>query len=53
LIDITFIKVFQITKGPSEVDNLSTSKLDRYKVWAIHFCKINIGVENKDPRIYV
>ena len=32
-------------KGPLKVDNPITSKIDRYKIWAIPFCKNNIGVE--------
>ena len=40
-------------KGPLKVYNSITSKIDRYKTWAIPFSKNNIGVEIKDPRIYV
>jgi hypothetical protein len=39
-------------KGPLNVDNPILSKLDGHKTWAI-FCKINLGVEDKDPRRYV
>jgi hypothetical protein len=39
--------------GPLKVDNPTTRKIDRYKIWAIPFCKNNIGVENKDHRMYV
>ena len=28
-------------------------KVGRFKMWVIPFCKITIGVENKDPRMYV
>ena len=38
-------------KGPLKVDNLITSKIDGYRI--PFFCKNNIGVENKDPRVYV
>jgi hypothetical protein len=41
-------------KGPFSVDNPIISKLDGHKMSAILFCKINIGVEDKDPsRRYV
>jgi hypothetical protein len=40
-------------KGPLKVDNPITSRIDRFKIWAIFFCKNNIRVENKDPRMYV
>ena len=40
-------------KGPLKVDNLITSKIDTYKIWAIHSCKNYIGVEDKDMRMYV
>ena len=40
-------------KGPSKVDNPITTNVDRFKMWAIPFCKNNIGAENKDPRMYV
>jgi hypothetical protein len=40
-------------KGPLNVDNPIISKLDGHKTWAIIFCKINIGVEDKDPKRYV
>ena len=41
------MKEFQIIKGPWKVDNPNTSKVDK------PFCKSTIGVENKDPRMYV
>ena len=47
------IKEFQIMKGPLNVDNPILSKLDGHKTWPLFFCKINIGVEDKDPRRYV
>jgi hypothetical protein len=37
-------------KGPLNVDNPILSKLDGHEMWAIIFCKINIGDEDKDPR---
>ena len=40
-------------KGLLEIDNAITRKVDRYKIWAIPFCKYNTGVENKYPRMYV
>ena len=40
-------------KSPLKVDNPITSKVDRDKLWANLFGKYNIGVENKDPRMYV
>ena len=40
-------------KGPLKINNPITSKIDRYKIWAIHFCQNNIGSQNKDPRMYV
>jgi len=40
-------------KVPLKVDNLIMSKVDKYKKWAIPFCENSIGVENKDPRMYV
>ena len=40
-------------KGLLKVDNPITNKMDRYKIWAIHFCKNNIRAEDKDPRMYV
>ena len=40
-------------KGPLKVDNPIASKVGRFKMWAILFCKNNIGVENKDPRMYI
>ena len=50
---INSIKEFQITKGPSKVDNPITNRIYRYKIWGILFCKNNVGAENKDPRMYV
>ena len=32
-------------KGPSKVKYPIISKIDRYKKWAIPFCKINVRVE--------
>lgn len=52
MFDIKFIKEFQIMKSPLKVDNPITSKVDRYKMWAIPFCKNKIGVGNKDPRMH-
>ena len=40
-------------KGSSKVDNPITSKVDKFKMRAIIFCKNNIGAKNKDPRMYV
>ena len=40
-------------KGPLEVDIPITSKIDKYKIWAMHLFLNNVGAENKDPRIYV
>ena len=40
-------------KGALKVDNLIISKIDRYEIWVIPFCKNNMRVENKDPRMYV
>ena len=40
-------------KGPWKVNNLITSKIGKYKIWAILFCKNNKRVVNKDPRMYV
>ena len=40
-------------KAPLKVDNSIISKIDWYKTWAINFCKNNIGVENKDSRMYI
>ena len=40
-------------KGPFNVDNPITSMVNRFKMWAIIFCKNNIRAENKDPRLYV
>jgi hypothetical protein len=40
-------------KGPLNVDNLITSKLDGHKTWAIIFCEINTWAEDKDHRRYV
>ena len=40
-------------KGPLKVDIPISSMIERYQLWAIPFCKNNIGAENKDPRIYV
>ena len=53
LFDIEFMKEFQIIKGPLKVNNLITSKIDKYKIRTILFCRNNIGVENKDPRMCV
>jgi len=39
-IEIQFTKEFQIMKCPSKVDNLITTKVGMYKMWAITFeCK--------------
>ena len=40
-------------KGALKVDNPITSKIDRYKIWAIIFCKYYIRAENKNPRMFV
>ena len=40
-------------KGPSRIDSPITSKVDRYKMWAILFCKNDRGAKNKEYRIYV
>ena len=40
-------------KGPLNVGNPIISKLDGHKTCAIIFCKINIGVEDEDPRRYL
>ena len=40
-------------KGPLKVDNPITSKIDKYKTRAFLFCKNNVKVENKDPRMYI
>ena len=37
MFDIKIIKEFQVMKGPLKVDNPITSKIDRYKIWAISF----------------
>jgi hypothetical protein len=48
-----YIKEFQLMKGPLKVDNLITNMVDWFKMWAIlFFVKNNIGVQNKDPRMY-
>ena len=39
-------------KGPLKVDNPNTSKIE-IKYGPFPFSKNNIGVENKDPRMYV
>ena len=36
-------------KGPLTVDDLITSQVDRCKMWAIHFCKNNIGAKIRNP----
>ena len=38
-------------KGSLKVDGLITSKVDRFQMWAIPFCKNNIRAENKDPKM--
>jgi hypothetical protein len=43
----------RIMKSSLKVDNPMTSKIDRYKIWAILFCRNNIRAKNKDPRMYV
>ena len=43
---------FQIINGPIKADKSITSKINRYKTWVILFCKNNLRVENKDPRMY-
>ena len=35
------------------MDNPGTSKVVSFKIWVIRFCENTIGVENKDPRVYV
>ena len=52
-LNIKFTNEFQIMKVPLKIDISFTSMIDRYKIWAIPFCKNNIRDENKDPRIYV
>lgn len=40
-------------KGSLKINTPITSKFDRFKMWDILFCKNNIRVKNKDPRVYV
>jgi hypothetical protein len=40
-------------KSASKVGNPMTSKIDRYNIWAIPFCKNYLRAENKDPRMFV
>ena len=34
-------------KGPLKVDNPITSKIDGFKMWAIHFCKNNMKTKKR------
>ena len=40
-------------KGPLKLNNSITSKVYRFEIWIIPFCKNNIRAKNKDPRMYV
>ena len=40
-------------KGSLKIDNPIISKVDRFKMWAIPFCKNYMRAENKDPWMYV
>ena len=40
-------------KGPFKVDNPILINVDTYRMWAITFSRIHIGVEVQDPKIYV
>lgn len=50
---MTMIKELQIMKGLSKVDNPIISKVDRYKMWAITFSRIYVGVEVQNPKVNV
>jgi hypothetical protein len=45
------MKEFLVMKGPLKVNNPITNKVDKFKMWAIYFCKTNVSIENKDPRV--
>ena len=47
------IKELKIKKCPLKVGNPNTSEVDKYKIWAIPFCKNIIGAQNKDSRMSV